>query len=901
MHSNRGIKRNLFPPFSVLKLSFLFLLSLSLNCGKGWAGVNDVKPTARMEIDRVDILGVTAFSSDIIQNSLELGTGDLLVQRKVIRTEENLLSLYHSHGYKNAQISSRLVRKRGLNENLETTLEFSISEGDPIRISEVEFTPSDPQDEATARFLKKNLPRLKRNFGLSEGSVFDQDKVSEGKQVLQELLIADDYIGAKLTHIQVKPHRPSQEVTLDSKLGSASQWVRLVIGVDLGEKVRFGFRGNTVFTSGYLDGLIDDQRLLGLGKDYVRAVMNRLIEEYHSSGYALVEVTPYTIEVPAQKERKVTYLINEGPRVRIDSIDFDGNLSFSSDELRKQFFLKASSLVQHNVYVEKDVQKAAELILEWIREKGYLSARLVTQNSAYLGQSKTHPEVRSVKLSIYLYEGSQTIVRNIDISGARALTPNELSKLLAVKVDQPLNLFILGEGIETIKKAYRERGYLDFKITNEGTDSVVQYSHDNTVAAISLLFNEGYQFKVSHVGIEGAAKTKEEVIRRELKFKEGAIISESQLIQSELQLKRLGIFSTVTVRTIDDPHRPDYKVIWVNVREADRGILTWGPGIRNDLGIRLFSQLAYTNLWGKNHTVSFSLNANRRFYLYNFVEAQAQLAYAWPWFLGLPGITFRPTVQYAKTQYFNFAANNLTLSAAWEKQLASQPNLLGNLSYTLERINQFNAVLERDNSQLRIGTISPRLSLDLRDNPLAPRSGIYSTAWLDLSLPLVGSQSDLGYYRAQFRADAHWPVWKDIGFYFSFRTGYEQSFTESDGSADAIPLIKQFALGGIGSLRGYQELEFSKPQTLLMKRSLAYANYRTQLDFPIAGSLKFGPFVDAANLSVDSYSFGNLRYGTGFGFHYLTPLGAVNFDIGFKVDPPPGADKYVTHFSIGII
>jgi outer membrane protein insertion porin family len=660
-----------------------------------------------------------------------------------------------------------------------------------------------------------------------------------------------------------------------------------------------------------LNTLVDEQRLLGLGKDYVGVIRNRLEEEYHSAGYGQVEISNYTLESSNRSERKVVYVVKEGPKVKIDAIDFDGNLVFSNPKLRQKFFSKASTLVQSGIYVEKDVQKAAELLVESMKEEGYLSAKLVTINTYYPPKPKTQRANSSVRLLIYLYEGDQTLIEGISFKGLTVMTREEVGKILNSKVGNPLNLFAFSDGIEALKKAYRERGYFGFRILNEGTDSLIEYSQENHAANISLEFEEGPEYRVSAVEIEGLTKTKEQVVRRELKFQEGEVLTESQLVQTERQLRRLGIFSTVTIRPVEDPSKPGYKIMRINLHEAERGILTWGPGFRNDLGVRGFAQLAYTNLWGLNHTASFSANINRRYYLYNFIEGQGQLAYAWPWF-GVADLTFRPTLFVGQTQYINFAAQTITLSGTWDKQLISRPNVNGYFSYTFERIRQFNAVDNiGNNQQLRIASITPKVSVDLRDNPLVPTSGFYALSSFDLAHPLLGAQTDpypIGYYRFQFRSDYHVPLWKDIVWFISFRTGYEKALDLVRNSedfqrypgVDAIPLIKQFALGGIGSLRGFNELELNK-QNALIQGSLSYVNYRTQVDFPFSGALKFGLFLDAANLLVDEFSFGRLRYGTGFGFHYQTPVGAVNFDWGFKLNSRPQEDASVIHFSVGVI
>jgi outer membrane translocation and assembly module TamA len=120
------------------------------------------------------------------------------------------------------------------------------------------------------------------------------------------------------------------------------------------------------------------------------------------------------------------------------------------------------------------------------------------------------------------------------------------------------------------------------------------------------------------------------------------------------------------------------------------------------------------------------------------------------------------------------------------------------------------------------------------------------------------------------------------------------------GSGYAIPLIKQFTLGGVGSLRGFGEQALNAADADV-RGSLTYVNYRAQVDLPFAGAMKFGPFVDAANLNLDHYTLGSLRYGVGAGFHYKSPVGPVNFDIGVNPSPRPGEDAYKLHFSIGNI
>ncbi|NDD92437.1 hypothetical protein EBZ37_10165, partial [bacterium] len=411
--------------------------------------------------------------------------------------------------------------------------------------------------------------------------------------------------------------------------------------------------------------------------------------------------------------------------------------------------------------------------------------------------------------------------------------------------------------------------------------------------------------RAGDVSVEGLQKTGADVVTRELAFRQGDLLTESNLLESESKLRRLGLFSSAQVRIEDDSDRPGVKKIHVLVQEGTPGLVAGGVGFRNDLGVRVFGQTSYSNLFGRNHTIVFGVNANRRFVDRRVpLESQAQLGYIWPWFL-IPEMTFRPSLTVQKTQYEKFDATSLVIGGALEKRLFKRPNLVASVSYNLERTEQ-NALdpTSIDNQTITIGAVTTALKLDLRNDPLAPTRGFYSAVSYELADPALLSQRDpfpIGYTRLQLRTDYLLPVWKDASWYFSFRTGIERNTQDITDIRVAIPLIKQFTLGGAGSLRGFKEQELNI-QDIAVRGTASYVNYRAQLDLPLSGPMRFGPFFDAANLLVDEYSLSrNLRMGTGMGLHYLTPVGPVNFDLGFKIDPRPGEDPYRFYFSIGVI
>jgi outer membrane protein insertion porin family len=866
---------------------------------------------SNLEIDRVEVLGVDALNSSQIERVLKINSGDKLERVKVLQSEEAIQAFYRLHGFPEVKIQSRLVRKKNRNGLFETVLEFQIIEGLPLRIAAVQFVVEAPLDETNERIWKKTKGKILSKLALNYGDLFDQEKIADSSRVVQEFLISESYVGARVTEVGERiVEAPSNQGKV--KNFQASKWLELNFRVDLGDRVNFGFRGNSFFTYSQLMNLVDEQRLLGLGKDYVGVIKNRLEEEYRSVGYFFVKITPFTFENLQGEGRKVTYVVDEGPRAKIESIDFDGNVVFPSFELREKFFAKANGLVQNRTYVERDVQKAAEILIDWMKSRGYLSARLVTINRQVSPRPSRRESdsglYRNVKLLLYIYEGDQTILRKVSIQGAHVFETEYLKHTLQLEENSALNLYHLVDGIDQLKKMYHAKGYLNFRLLNEGTDDLAKYSQENKSVEITLDLDEGPQFKVTRIDLEGLENTKEFVVRREIPLNEGDVLTTSKLNEIERNLRRLGIFSNVAIRTLDDPNLENGKIVRIILKEADRGVVSGGPGYRNDLGVRAFGQLAYTNLWGEDHTASVNLAVNRRFYKYNFLEGQAQVAYVWPWFL-VKELTFRPFISFGAVQYMkvkdsalnvNFGQKTLTLAGSWQKQLLSSPNLVGEFGYTFESIDQFMSFNPGDDNKMTIGTLTPKLSIDRRDNPLNPISGYFGTTWVDYAMPFLGTSSDIGYYRIQLRADYYVPLLPDIVFYASFRSGYEKTLQPTSSGKDSIPFTKQFTLGGIGSLRGYQLQEINKEGEFHGK-SLSYVNYRTELGLPFAGALKLALFVEAGNLFQDSYSLGSLLYDYGFGFHYMTPVGPVSFDIGFKVNPEPNAAWSTFNFSVGVI
>lgn len=782
---------------------------------------------------------------------------------------------FQGKGYVNAKISDSFAK----NKNTKSLLQYHFSLGDPLKLSQVDVTS---KTEGLTTELKQ---KIIQNLELKSNELLDRDRLKEMKRSIEVVLLAQNFIDSKVTDVQTE------------SLGVNNY--KAIFSVDLGQRVVFSVIGNEYFSRSELVSVIDDQRQVGLGRDYTSVLINRLTDHYIAYGFRSVEIIPYTFESNKNEPRKVLFEIKEGPRVHIHQMIFDGQENFSSKELEKIFFENASDRIQSKIYNQKMVDSAAQLMVEALKKKGYLSAKLIAiKTEEYLQND--------VNVRIFINEGIQTIIQSIDFSGNHVFPAELLKQFTGMHEEQPLNLSKLEEGLEWFKREYRNLGYLDVKIANENSGTLISYSERNQFAFLSVEIEEGPQWFYSGLKIFGTEKTQNIVIEREILLQLDEPISERKLLDTEDRLRRLGLFSQVTIELIPNDRRPKYKDLKVSVTEAIPGNMGIGAGFRNDLGFRLFGEVTYANLWGLNHALVFNVSGNYRLSSFRFVEFNAQTGYIWPWFT-LGETTFRPNLSVERRQYLQFDAETYSFSSSFERMLLKSPKLTGTFTYTIEQVKQFNAVDKTQNKQIRIGSITPQLKLDLRDHPLTPRRGFFASTSFEYANSVLGSQTSppVNYGRFQSRNDFYFDFIPHVVWYTSLRGGWLKNFahTYGEGNDFSIPLIKQFALGGVSSMRGYLEQEINvqaSDQNRRVQNFMTYVNYRTQFDFFVSQNLSLGPFMDAGNLNVDQFTFGALQYGTGVGLRYMTPVGPVNFDWGFKLFPKSLAETNVFYFSLGV-
>ena len=663
-----------------------------------------IQTQAATLVDEVKLEGAPLDQVEPLKNLSGFLPGDEIEKSRIDRALEKLRDYLEGRGYPQAKISADIVRGK-VDQNASSSpaqankniLLFRINAGEPIRIMAVGFSAN---DQSIAGDLEQKLLKA---VALKSGEAFDRERIKDMRRSVETALISLNFVDSHVLDIVTEPFESGFKVTFK---------------IEFGQKVIFSVYGNEYFTRTELMSVVEEQQSVGLGRDYVNVILNRLREKYIEYGYRYAQITPYTFEAQNREPRKVAYEIIEGQKVMIKKIIFDGNEAFTEPQLQAIFFKSAADRIQARIYNEKLVDEAAQAMIDELKRRGFLSAKVIAIKTED-GDSNKEVNVR-----LFINEGLQTRIQAIEFHGQQVFTNDQLISFLGLKEGDPLSLVQLEDGIDRVKRQYQNLGYLDMKIGNEFNQQLVTYSEKNQYAYLNFDLVEGNEIRYGGFRIFGNEKTRSEVITREIQLRVDEPLFENRLIETEDRLHRLGVFSQVNIELEQNAAHSNSRDLKISVQEATPGNLGAGVGLRSDLGLRVFGEVSYSNLWGLNHGWVLNVSANRRFSDFRFIEFAAQASYIWPWFM-FGETTMRPSLTAEKRQYREFSAETFALSDSLERMIYKPIKLSGSFTYTIEQIRQFNAVDATQNQQIRIGSVTPLLRLDLRDNPLAPRRGFF--------------------------------------------------------------------------------------------------------------------------------------------------------------------------------
>ena len=624
-----------------------------------------------------------------------------------------------------------------------------------------------------------------------------------------------------------------------------------------------------------LEGQILDERKVKEGVEAIR-------KKYHSKGFRFVEVESEVDVNEKTKEATLSVHILEGQKYKIKEIRLEGVHAFKPKKIRKLMKTKKATWYGSGVFNEEKFQKDLDRIQLFYQQEGYLDVK-VSPDFQY------DQAARKIIVTLQIEEGTHYVTGEVQIKGAELFPESEIWQTLEMLPGTTYSQYYLSGDVDRIRKYYFERGYVEARIIPD-----VKLNRETSKVDVVYNLHEGDLFFVDKVIVKGNTKTKDIVIRRELRIRPGDRIDGEKIQKSIQRLDNLGFFEEATydLEPGSDTNRKD---LVFRVKEKRTGELSFGGGISSvdqfvgfaEISQKNFDLLNFPRFTGAGQKLSLRARVGT-------ISKDFDLSFVEPYFLGRKislGMDAFNTRR--DNRNVDFDEDRIGFSATLSKLLSDIFRL--GTGYTLERVKLDN--ISEDATQtvrdFAGSTVLSRFRLfqnwDTRDNVFNPGKGLL----LSFEEELVGSflGGDQDYYTLQTTYNQYWTLFKKHVIEFRFRLGTSDEF----GDSKTVPVFDRFFAGGLGTVRGfnYRRVGPIEAGNAVGGKTLGLVSLEYTFPVPYVDIIKAAAFVDVGEVSPDSYklNFGDFAISIGPGIKVKTPVGPLAFYYGLPIANRDVKDK----------
>ena len=646
-----------------------------------------------------------------------------------------------------------------------------------------------------------------------------------------------------------------------------------------------------------------------LSEEQISSDSDKIRDFYLGKGYNQVQVS-YKVDTNEEFGRSVvTFTVSEGDRAYVVAVDFVGNAHLTTKELRKVMKTKKKDLLsflnKSGLYKDDQFKTDLDSLRTYYYSKGFID--MAVKDVKF---DTTRPD--QMKVTIYVFEGIQYTVGKVDFVGNTIFSKAELRnfrgfsivKMTEGKVYAPrawapegkepnLVLPTLDNDIKRMKDLYGTRGYIDMEITPERQANVES-------GKIDILYHitENSQSYVEQIIIQGNNRTKDKVIRRELRVAPGQIYDSVRADQSQKTLENLQYFEKVDISP-QDTTVPNRKNMVVTVEEKRTGSITFGAGFSSVDSLLGFVEITQGNFDLFNFPYFTGGGEKFRVRLQYGLERQDfELSFKEPWFLeqrlSLGYDLFFHNATYLSTYY-----DQLNFGASVSLARGFGPFWAGSITYTIQDFDLYNFAsntspqLLREQGYRTDSSITLGISFDNRDSVLLSRHGIHADASAEFAGgPLLG-QTNI--YKFQADAQKYILLPYDMIVTIAGATGVADYF----GNSTEVPLFDRFFLGGSRSIRGFENRDIGPiddNKEPLGGDTMAYTNL--ELTFPIIDRVRGAIWNDMGFIDARPFHYTSIDQefdaAAGIGIRLNLPIGPLRLDYGL-----PWWDQGYNHSNTG--
>jgi outer membrane protein insertion porin family len=632
---------------------------------------------------------------------------------------------------------------------------------------------------------------------------------------------------------------------------------------------------------------IKPYEILNMAK--IREATEKLEKLYEDKGFFLARVTTKITPTGEGDNVKLTFQIKENDKVRVKRISFIGNKKIVSTKLKSVMatqeggffsFLSGSGAYKQEAF-DRDVQMLNILYFN----EGYVQVK-IDRPQVYVT-----PDKKGIYISIRVEEGEQFKVGSVDFTGDLLFSREELFETTSIEEQDIFRYQVLQDDLRALQAKYGDLGYA---YANPIPRTRIREA-DREVD-ITFEIDKGHKVYIGKIATVGNSKTRDKVIRREMRIVEGELYNETRRRESLENIKRLGFFEEVNFNTKTPKGHNDIMDIDVVVKERNTGTIQVGAGYSNYSKFVFNGQVNQINFLGKGQRLGVNIDLSKRQSLYKF-------SFTEPYFMDTEWSTGFDVYRSSRI-LLDYEETKTGGAVRLGHPLA--PYLDGFIRYKLDETD-LKIDPERGDPDLfpvetangTTSSVTFTLEYDKRDDRFQPSKGIFSS----VALEYAGVGGSMNYTKGfgTFR------YYKKLFWDLVWRNNVTYGFVSSNDSKKDVPFNELFLLGGASSLRGFNWFSVGKRKRSRTEKDRAVAAgmsedeaenaamrpfggtqqiyYNLEFQFPLIteAGIKGVVFYDVGNAD-DALVMSDLRQDMGFGFRWFSPIGPLRFEWGFPLE-----------------
>ena len=656
------------------------------------------------------------------------------------------------------------------------------------------------------------------------------------------------------------------------------------------------FEGNEVIPSAQLKKVLASTGLKE-GRVFNRSVLETMERELRRQYYALGK---YAVKVdtkitPLKRNRvDINIKIAEGDEARVYKLNIIGNHVFDNETLYDKLESGGTSLFGgYDKYNKQILQGDIEKLRSFYMNQGYINFNIRSTQVALT------PDKEDVYITINIDEGKQFTVRDVKvITDAKIFPAADIKKIITFHKADIFSRKKVAETNKHLSDNLAVRGYAFANV-----NIVPDIDKDSRTVGLTVYVDPGRRVYVRRVNVVGNTKTKDVVVRREIRQMESSWLSTKSVAESKSRLDRLGFFDEVNVETPTVPGTIDQVDVNYSVKERPTGSLSLGVGYSDQQGALINFALSQDNFVGTGNKVSINLNNSQVTKNYSF-------EYFNPYFTE-SGVSrgfslYTRQVDAAQAAISNYSTNSHGANLVFGIPLSEHATFRSGLGYEKTELltsattaTEFTNFIANYGSVFKTYTLNNSWTVDKRNRAIFATDGSLSQFKVDIAVP----GGDLEYYKVGFRHSQYLPMAWGMNLAATLQLGYGHGY----GNTDTLPPFLNYFAGGGTSVRGYDNSTLGPKDSVgnpLGGDRRIVGNL--EMILPKLGgkddkSMRFSLFLDGGYAYGVGQKLdpGELRFSTGIGMIWLTPVGAMRFSLATPLNSKPGDNLQSFQFTLG--